>query len=165
MSFPALFMWLVVFAVGVPSAWVNPTAAALVISWIASEVVFVLTGNNLPVQFYLYPDLFVIAVIVAKPEWCNLRPYTGVWHQLKCILLERSLTDRIILSSFPVMWCIYVADIPAYSKWWMLYGLAIFQFLAASAESIEKYRRTSKPPETPSVRDNVSRLAWGRGYG
>ena len=83
MSTPAVIMWAIVLLVGVPAAWRNPTAAALVLCWIAGEAIVAITGNSLPVEYYLYPDLFVLAMIFAKREAYNLRPYRGTWHQLK----------------------------------------------------------------------------------
>lgn len=136
MTIPELLIILVVAVVGVPSATWNPTAAALVISWLAGEAVYFATGNNLPVEYYLYPDIFVLAVIMAKPEFCNLRPYKSVWHQLKCILFERSPEDRGVMLAFPVMWLVYGMAVDPYYKWWTLYVLVILQFFASALEAV-----------------------------
>lgn len=162
---PEIIIWAVVFVIGVPSAWRNPTAAALVISWIFGELVYLFTGDNLPINFYLYPDIFVLAVIMAKPEACNLRPYINVWHQLKCLLLERSPSDRFVMAIFPVMWAIYVSGLQPYYTWWLLWSLVILQFLFASAESIEKFWRSRGQPNPPPVSDDVSRFSEAWGYG
>lgn len=158
MSTPAIIMWAVVMLIGVPAGWRNPTAAALVLSWIFGEVVAMVTGNNLPVEYYLYPDLFVLAVIMIKPERCNLRPCRSILAQLKCILLERSLADRIIMLIFPAMWVIYTIQSPYY-KWWALWTLAIIQFLAAGAEALchsSIIRRHAEVTDRPS--DNPDAL-------
>lgn len=162
---PEIFIWAVVFVIGVPSAWRNPTAAALVISWIFGELVYLFSGNNLPVDFYLYPDILVLAVIMAKPEACNLRPYRNVWHQLSCVLLERSPADRMVMLIFPVMWAFYVSGLDPYYVWWTLYGLVILQFLFASSESVEKFWRSRGQPNPPPVSDDVSRFSGVLGYG
>jgi hypothetical protein len=122
MSAPAIFLWAIVFVVGVPSAWRNPTAGALVLAKIAGWVIYHLTGNNLPTEYYPYVDAFVIAIIFSKPEcrasWC-------------------SPSDKIVLLIFALMWVIYVAPMDAFYRWWLLYTGVVFQFLFASAESLE----------------------------
>lgn len=115
MSTPALIMWAVVFAVGVPAAWLNPTAAALVLAKISGWAIYKITGDNLPVEYYLFPDVFVIAMIMAK--------------------YERSVPDRIVLLIFPIMWCLYLAPLHPFYVWWSLWALVIAQFLAAGADS------------------------------
>lgn len=154
MSAPLLVMWLVVFAIGVPSAWRNPTAAALVIAWLAGQAVFYITGDNLPVQFYAFPDVFVLAMIMAKQEYCNRRPYRSVLHQLSCVLLERSPADRAVMLVFPAVWLIYVAPMHDYHRWWLLWSLTILQFLFASAESLEIFwRQRAMSKSVPPIID------------
>src|SRR5687767_9264066 len=110
----SVLLWTIVAVVGVPSAWRNPTAAALVLAKIAGWAWHRVTGDNLPFDFYVCADVFVLAVIFAKVEAYDLRPYRGTWHQLKCILLERSVPDRIVMLIFPLMWALYVAPIDPY---------------------------------------------------
>lgn len=141
MSNPALLMWAIVMGIGVPSALRNPTAAALVLAKIAGWGWYQITGDNLPVQFYALPDIFCLAVIMAKQEWCNQQPYRGTIHQLQCFLLERSPADRAVMLTFLAMWAVYVAPIHDYYRWWLLYGGVILQFLFASAESLEIFWR------------------------
>jgi hypothetical protein len=151
-------MWMAVFAVGVSFfKGGNLTAGALVMAWIAGQIVYLITGDNLPVEFYLYPDVFVLAVIFAKPEWCNLRPYTSAWHQLKCIVLERSPADRIVMLIFPLMWVIYGAQISDFHRWWSLYFLCLVQLLAAGWESIILYRRDAEAADARQP-DNTGTL-------
>lgn len=166
MTTPELVILAIVVVIGIPSATWNPTAAALVISWIVGEVVYLITGNNLPTTIYLFPDFFVLAVIMAKAEAFDCRPYRGTWHQLRCILLERSGADRVVMAIFPVMWLLYVADIHPFYKWYALWSLTIAQFLAVGWESIAQFHRAgavSARRDHPS-RHEFSRLAWGRGY-
>lgn len=165
MSLPHLLMWTIVLAVGVPSAWKNPTAGALVLCWVVSEGIYALTGNGLATEYFLYPDFFVIAVIMMKPEACNLRPYRGPWHQLKCMLLERSVPDRIVMLLFPLAWYFYAATIHPYYQYWALFYIAIAQYLVAGWEGFSKLRRTRAVSETPdhSSGDVFRRLAWSAG--
>lgn len=154
MSTPALILWSVVFCIGVPSAWRNPTAAALVLAKIAGWGWTRITGDNLPVAFYLFPDIFCLAVIMAKPEWCNRQPYRGIFHQLKCVLLERSPADRAVMMVFFFSWAIYVSPIDDYYRWWMLWGGVILQFLFASAESLEIFwRQRAMSKSVPPIID------------
>lgn len=164
MSTPHIIMWAIVLAVGVPSAWRNPTAAALVLCWIVAEAIFVLTGNSLAVEYYAYPDIFVLAVIFAKQEHCSLKPYQNTWHQFKCVVLERSPADRLVMLIFPVMWWLYAADIGDRTKWWALWFLAAAQFLLAGAESLSKYLKSrAQSAETRSAGE--FKFGWVRGYG
>ena len=137
MSLPQAILWAIVLVVGLPSSWWNPTAGALVLCWVFSEGLFWLTGNNLAVAYYAYPDVFVIAVIFAKRAHCDLDPH-DMFGEIKCLLLERSPCDRIILLSYPVCWWLYAADISDYSKWWSLWIIAIAQFLVAAWEPLSK---------------------------
>lgn len=140
MTFPEIVMIGVVAVVGVP-AYRNPTAAALVVAWVGGQVIYLITGDNLPVQYYPFPDIFVVAVIMAKREYRSCRPYRGTWHQFKCLLLERSPADRAVILAFVVCWIFYVAPIHDFYRWWVLWSLTILQFLFASAESLEMFWR------------------------
>lgn len=166
MSLPAIIMWVVVLAIGIPSAWTNPTAAALVICWIFGEAIYVLTGDSLPVEYYAYPDIFVLAVILAKPEHCR-HEARGAWQWLKCILLERSPADRVVMLIFPVMWIAYVSDMGARDKWFLLWGLTIAQFLAAGWESLAKSirRRAENATPSPDVHGSLLVAHGSGGYG
>lgn len=146
MTIPQLIIWAVVFGIGVPSAWRNPTAAALVIAWLAGEAIYRITGDNLAVQFYLFPDIFVIAMIMAK--------------------LERSAADRVILAIYPVCWVFYVAAVEPVTKWYLLWGLTIAQFLAAGWESFSLYRRSHRAASDKPDNPGTLLVAYGSGgYG
>lgn len=149
----ALIMWGVVFAIGIPCAWRNPTAAALVIAKIAGWGYYQITADNLPVEFYLFPDIFVLAVIMAKQEHCNRQPYRNGLDRLKCILLERSPADRAVMLAFMACWLLYAAPIHDYYRWWSLWGLTVLQFLFAGAESLEIFwrRRAARVVPTPII--------------
>lgn len=165
MTTPELVIWATVLAVGIPSAWRNPTAAALVMAWFAGQAIYLITGNNLPVEYYIFPDVVVLAVIMAKREWCNLRPYRSTWHQLSCVLLERSPADRFVMVIFGVMWLAYIARIDDYTKWWLLYYLVVAQFFAAGTEAFNSYRRDAEAADQPGNPGDLLVAYRGRGYG
>lgn len=124
MSFAALFMWAVVAAVGVPSAWKNPTAVALVIAQIAAGWWGYYKDDNLPLEIYPFLDVFVLAVIASK---CPRS------------FLDCSPADRAVALMYVMMWPLYVAPIDEYYIWWPLWGGTILQFLFASSESLEVF--------------------------
>lgn len=160
-------MWAVVAAVGMPSAWRNPTAAALVIAWLTAEIFYIVTGNSQPVGFYIYPDIFVIGVIFCKPDCRSLALDGGDWHQLKCLWLERSFSDRCVLLVFPLMWAAYVAPIHPFYQWQALWALCILQFLFASAEPLAAFhsrRNADAADSLPSVGELLV-ACRDRGYG
>lgn len=170
MTLPHALMWAVIVLVGVPSAWRNPTSAALVLCWIAGETVFVLTGDSLPIQAYLYFDIAVIAVVFAKRRYQPCDRYRSAWHQIACLWLERSPADRIILCSYPAVWYLYVADIHPYFQWHWLWGIAILQLLVAGAEYhplfLHRSKAVSAKPNAPLFGDEYRRFARvHEGYG
>lgn len=142
MSVYGLIMWATVLLIGVPSAWRNPTAAALVGAWIFTKVVYLVTGNGLALEYFVFPDIFVLSIIFAKPEYRPCDWYLSTWHQLKCLLLERSPADRVVMLIYPVEWVLYVGDFAPRFTWFALWGLSLVQFLAAGAESLQMFWRS-----------------------
>lgn len=141
-------MWAVVFAVGVPAAWRNPTAGALVLAKIIGWAIYNATGNSLPIEYYLYPDIFVLAIIATKDE--------------------RTTADWTVVAIFLLMWATYVAAIHDYYRWWILYWLVIAQFLAVGWDFIFSFRRTRAVIERPDNSDSPGTLlvaCEGGGYG
>ena len=147
MTAAELILLAVVIGIGLPSARFNATAAALVIAYLFSKGIYWVTGNGLAVQFYVFPDILVLAVIFAKPEWCSQQPYRGVWHQLGCVLLERSPSDRLVMLIYVLAWALYVCPMDDFHKWWSLWGLSIAQFLAVGAEALDPFRRFAEAIE------------------
>lgn len=166
MTVPHAIMWAVA-SVGLVAFLTgrNWTAGALVVAWLAAQFVYLVTGDNLPVHFYLYPDLFVLGVIMAKAEAFDCRPYRGTWHQLKCVLLERSVADRIVMLIFPVQWMLYVSALHPFYVWYALWALTIAQFAAASIESFLTYRRARAVTDLSDTSGGQFQFAWVRGYG
>lgn len=166
MTLPELIMWATVLGVGLPAAWWNPTSGALVIAWLAGQGYYLVTGDNLPLEIYLFPDIAVIAIIMSKREDCTLAPYRSTLYQLRCLLLERSRADRVVLVIFPVAWILYVAAIHPYHKWMMLWALCVTQFLAAGWEALLSYRRDADAVSRHPEDTGHLLIAYrGRGYG
>lgn len=137
MTTPEVILWAIVLAVGVPSAWWNPTAGALVLCWILGEAIYTITGDNLPILYYLLGDAVVLMVIFAKAEhhW----PLTSLRFRLGAILRDAACKDRLVLLIFPVMWALYAVPLHAFYKWWALYVLVIAQFAAAGWEAVSPH--------------------------
>jgi hypothetical protein len=134
-SLPALIMWAVVVGVGVPAAFRNWTALALCWAWLISELLWRLTGENLPVGAYFILDYAVLLVIFTKPETRDFSPYRSFTDQVRALWREHSPSDVIIAAIFPLMWIVYVADIGDFYRWWVLWGLVQLQFFAAGWEA------------------------------
>jgi hypothetical protein len=179
----------VVLLVGIPSfvwvwrshdrwlvEWRNPTAGALVLCWAFGQVMFYVFGVDLLAEdnrsLLVYCDFFVIAIIIAKPEVCSLRPYHGFWHEIGCMFQERSRWDRAVFVLFLVAWVAYAAPLSERGRWMALWAIAVLQFAAAAGETITKWRtaRTANagsevPERHPSAGLEFARPAWVRGYG
>jgi hypothetical protein len=165
MTPPEIIFALVVLLVGIPSMWRNVTAIALVVSWGLGQAVWMISGDNLPLRIYFLCDLTVLTAILCKSEAFNCLPYHGPRHQVRCLLLERSLWDRIVIMIFPAMWAVYVLPVGEYNRWWTLFYLALAQLLAAGGESFQSWR-AANPPEAAS--DNPSsgmKFSVERGFG
>ena len=164
-----LILITVVAVVGIPSAWRNPTAAALVLAWIAVKVLYLVTGNGLAVEWYIYPDIAVLAIIFCKPDYRPCDYYRGTWHQLACLWTERSPSDRAVMAIFPLMWIAYFAPISPFIQWYLLWAGAILQFLFASAEPLAEFfhsRRGADAAHRLPVSPGDLLVAYrSRGYG
>jgi hypothetical protein len=112
----------------------EPTAGALVAAYVVSLI-------GLPSAYFIFPDIFTLAVIFCKPDYRPCPAYLGDWHQLKCLFLERSPTDRFIMLSFPVAWCFYSPSLSV-TQYWVLWGIALAQFIAASLEPLSDMIRS-----------------------
>lgn len=159
----------VALLVGVRSAWWNPTAGALVASWAFGFVMLHVFGIWLTRDQLVYCDWAVIAFIAGKPATCDLRPYKGLIHWLRCRFLERSKYDVCIVGLFLPAWIVYATPLSDFVFYWSLWTIAVLQFVIAGAEAFYKrreYRMTNAAaPELPSAGLEFSRPAWGGGYG
>lgn len=151
-------MYFVVFGVGVPAAFRNPTSAALVLSWLVGEVTWLRTGNSLSLSVYFMCDVFVIAMICAKAtirEGC--RTYPTLRLQIQCAWQAMTTWDRWITGGFIfVAWPIYVSNLHPYYQWWSLFTVTILQFILSGGEALtsllgERKRRVmSDTPGDPN---------------
>lgn len=150
MSLPAIIMYLTVAFIGLPAAFRNPTAAALVLSWLAAEVSFMLTEDNLPLSIYFMADIAVIAVIYAKTiRACGAKLYSSLGEQLRCLVTDLTKCDRWIVALFVLgAWPLYVLDIHAFYKWWLLWAIVTLQFLLAGGEALTSFRAEKRKAET-----------------
>jgi len=156
MSTSHLILWLVVFAVAFPASFRNPTAGALAACYVLVEFLTRI-GHPLPVQYFILPDIAVLAVIVAKPERYPCGQYRGMIHQLRCLLTERSWADRFIICSYPFVWLTYGADVSEVARYWALWGWAIAQYLAAGSEALfdQVHRRNADAANSPPPRGSL----------
>lgn len=131
------------------------------------QVLYWITGIGMALEYYPFLDCVVIAVILAKPENCAYDIQPNWLAEMKCMFLERSVEDRIILCTFPICWYFYVADIAPFYIYWALWLIAVVQFLAAGWEafskSIQRHAEALIPP--PHVGDLCVYPAGGWGVG
>lgn len=114
----------------------------MVLCWIIAEAL-ALFGRPLAVNYYLFPDIFTVAVIFHKAR--------------------RTRADWIVLLIYPFVWGTYVAVIDDISKWWLLWILAIAQIFAVGLESHPLLHRAANPvSDAPAPYDAFYRLAWGK---
>ena len=155
MTTPEIIFAAVVFLVGIPSAFRNLTAAALVVAYVAVQGVYEWTGQALLIRELVCIDLGVIAAVYCKQPAYDCFPYRSFSHQLACLWLERSWADRIILSLFPAAWYFYGVADPSL-QWWGLYAVSLAQFAAAGWEALNSFLSSreanadqSDAPESP----------------
>ncbi len=165
MSWPQLTLWLIVLGVAIPAAFRNPTSGALALCFLFSELLYKMTGNGLAVEYFVYPDLFVLAVIFAKPSRYPCSRYVGVWHQLECLFTERSWPDRFIICSYPFVWLTYAAETTEIVRYWALWGWAIAQYLATAGEAVFDLHRRRTADATRPPQRGLLLVAYGGGFG
>lgn len=162
MSLPETVFYAVVLCVGVPAMVKNVTAVGLVFAWLAGQLAWLATGDNLPLNTYVLADLAVVALICCKPEVRSCFPYRNSWHQLCALWIERGNWDRAILLIFGAMWAVYLLPLSDYHKWWSLWWLALAQFVLAGGEAYQTWRRdrAANAPDA-SEESPFSEFAWG----
>lgn len=164
MSTPEILMFVVVLLL-IPAARHNWTAGTL-----AGGYLLIYAGcmsgaidPDHPFGPLFMVDTGMLALIYCKAlRSCRTYEYDSVWHQLRCIALELTPYDRAIVGIFIfVTWPGYVAGIPLFHKWWLLYLAALCQYLLAGLESFLDWRRTRarvNGPDNPS--SGSLRIAW-----
>lgn len=129
----------------------NPTALALIIAWLAAEIVILRTGDSLPINFYFMADIAVVAVIYAKANRRN--EYAAMGGQLRRMVTDLTVCDRWIVAIYLLgAWPAYVLQFDPWWKWHLLWALAIAQFMLAGCEALAVHiaRRRART-ETPII--------------
>jgi hypothetical protein len=154
-------MYAVVAGVGIPAAFRNITALAMVIAWLFVELVYQLTGDSLPLKFSFMADVMVITAIFAKMVIkCGPKYYPSARDMLRCFITDLTFSDRGILAIFLLgAWPLYVLNVDPWWKWMGLWALVIIQFLLAGAEAAFSFRHDVKPRARSEPPDNGLALA------
>lgn len=170
MSTPEIIFLCIVLFVGVPAMWRNATAAALVLSWAVGQMVWVLSGDSLPLKAYVMADIGVIVAILGKTiVRCGDKIYKDGWHQLRCMFTDLTPQDRgIVLIFLLFVWPIYILTLDEFAKWWTLWLLTALQFFLAGTEAFLSWREAKRAdpvvePDSPSA-GGFMRLARVGGY-
>lgn len=161
MTWQQVVMWAVVLFIGLPASWRNITAAALVVSWALAQGTWLITDDNLPIDFYFMADIAVIAIIYGKAiSRFGPKVYESGWHQARCLITDLTIWDRAIVGLFVLcMWPAYVLEFDAYAKWHWLWLATILQFVFAGAETFFSWRRTRLAKAESSASPGSLRLS------
>lgn len=137
-------MYAVVAGVGIPAAFRNVTALAMVIAWLSVELVYQLTGDSLPLKFSFMADIAVVAVIYAKTN----SDYAAK-HRLLRMVTDLTICDRWIVAIFLLgAWPAYVLQLDPWLKWHLLWALAIAQFILAGGEAVASFLASRRKART-----------------
>ena len=164
MSWQAIVMYAVVAGVGIPAAFRNVTALAMVIAWLSVELVYQLTGDSLPLKFSFMADVMVITAIFAKMVIkCGPKNYPSMRGMLRCFITDLTCSDRGILAIFLLgAWPLYVLNVDPWWKWMGLWALVIIQFLLAGAEAAFSFRHDVKPRARSEPPDGLALAGYWR---
>jgi hypothetical protein len=131
----------VILLVGVPSAFFNRTALALVGSWGVQEAMALLIGQPAEWLTGFALDYSVLLIIFTCPG-------ARTWH------------DWAVAAIFPVMWAVHALVPDPYYRWWTLWWLALIQFGPAAAGAVWKRRHAPPPPHGLTIGNLFASLAW-----
>lgn len=142
MSWQAIVMYGVVVGIGIPAAFRNVTALAMVIAWLTVELVYQITGDSLPLRYSFAADIAVICAIYAKAiKRAGTKTYSSQMEQLRCMVTDLTLADRWIVAIFIFgTWPMYILQLDPWWQWMSLWALTIGQFLLAGSEAIAGFR-------------------------
>lgn len=143
-------MYAVVVGIGIPAAFRNLTALAMVITWLAVESIYQATGNSLPLRYSFMADVTIIGTIYAKTiRRIGPKTYRSTRQQLECLITELNSWDRCIIAIFLLgVWPLYVLAIDPWWKWMALWALTIIQYLFAGSEAFACFKAEHKK-DTP----------------
>lgn len=163
-------MWAVVGATfltavlcGIKARKLNATAGALVTTWALAQAIWLHTGDNLPLRFYMMADIAVVTAIYAKTiARCGPKTYWSLSHQLRCLITDLTVWDRWILGIYALaVWPAYILEADPYLQWHWLWSAAISQFVLAGTESFTLWRESMGPKASPRAGSGSLRLALG----
>jgi hypothetical protein len=142
MATPEIIMWIAVVLLGLGggirlTGVRNLTALALAVSWLAGQIYYLRTGNNLATGEYFKADVAVIAVIYAKTIWrVGARQYPILWQHIGALATEPTVCDRFIIAIFLLgSWPVYVLTLDPWLQYWLLYWFTLSQFVFAGLEA------------------------------
>lgn len=142
---------------GGPRAPWNATWAALGLAYFITQGWYLLeksSGRELSVGDLWMIDVLTVALVFCKAiARCPDQEYRTARQHLRCMVAAFTVPDRAVVAIFPLMWLVYVLRIDDFSRWWVLYGLAMAQFLVAGGEALNEWRKARVPadePDTPS---------------
>lgn len=143
-------MYAVVAGVGIPAAFRNSTALAMVIAWLSVELVYQITGNSLPLKYSFMADMLVISAIYAKTiKRCGAKLYSSLGEQMRCLVTDPTICDRWIVAIFLfVAWPAYALAFDPWLKWHLLWLATIAQFLLAGGEALACFRAEKRKAVT-----------------
>lgn len=168
MSWPSIVIYALIACVGLPSAVRNWTAAGLILSWIGAEVIYIATGDNLPLSAFFMADVGVISIIYAKTvRRVGPKFYRSTGHQLRCLVLDLTVCDRWVVGLFVLgAWPVYVLNLHPYYKWWALYLIVVAQLLIAGLEAFRPFRsRVYVRAESEPPGNGLALVGVQRGHG
>lgn len=154
MVWQAIVMYAIVVGIGVPAAFRNPTALAMVIAWLSVEIVYQITGDSLPLKFSFMADIAVISLIYAKTiRRCGAKLYSSLGEQMRCMITDLTPWDRWIVAIFLLgAWPGYAVEMNAWLKWHLLWAATIAQFLLAGWEALAGFRAAKRKADpTPII--------------
>jgi hypothetical protein len=136
----------------------------LVLNWTLGQAAWLLTGDNLPLKIYFAADVAVVAVICAKAARKEgSRTYSDLADQLTSFSRSLTVWDRWIAASYIfAVWPLYVLEIDARTKWFLLWGILIAQFILAAGEAAQSMLGATKKRFTPGRPPGGSGLAFAR---
>jgi hypothetical protein len=149
------------------------TVVALAMSFLIVHAVWAVTfagpREMLPVEIMCDYAVIVAVLVKAAPIGCierEIKRAPGHWGAFVYALkrcqgswTDLSHTDQIVLALFAPAWAAYAIQMGDWTRYWVLYGIGIAQFIVAGADAFStRHRgRGTKADATPAE----PLLRWG----
>jgi len=152
---PEIVMWAIVAVLGLGGGIRlkgvrNPTALALAVSWLVSQIYYLRTGDGLALSEYILADIAVVTVIFAKGI---LRARPHPWPAL-------TGWDKCVLALFFFgAWPVYVGGLSELFTYWALYYIKAAQLLCAGMEPLATWWLARSALRAASRGDNIIEFA------